>query len=462
MHIIPELDAILASDQDEALKTLQDWIRIPSVRAGASAPNAPFGKDVRRMLDQAMLDIAKTGLVPRDVDGYACDTEIGQGEEVIGMLAHLDVVPEGTGWTQPPYGATIVDGRLYGRGTSDDKGPAVAALYAMRAVKEAGIPLKRRVRLILGCDEESGMDDIAYYDRKIGLPARGFSPDAEFPVINTEKGILQMEVSGALDSAAGTYVLLSVQSGTRPNVVPNTAVARLSGEYDKLLAAVTDACKKLCVAFELTREDDENLLTVRGTSAHASMPWDGVNAASALLRVLREIGVGGEKLSLLTDAIALAWDGSGLGIAGEDKVSGKLTCNLGLLSYDGAQLRATLDCRYPVFFDDQQITHFAAQNLAACGFSLMSGHASKPHHVPASSEIVTKLLDVYHEITGLDAHTLAIGGGTYARTMKEAVAFGALFPGEVELAHQADENIDIKRFYLTIRIFAYAIVALAA
>lgn len=462
MRIIPELDAILASQNEEALKTLQDWIRIPSVRAEASAPNAPFGAEVRRMLDQAMGDIAQAGFAPRDVDGYACDAEMGQGEEVIGILAHLDVVPEGTGWTQPPYGAAIVDGHLYGRGTSDDKGPAVAALYAMKAIKEAGIPLKRRVRLILGCDEESGMDDIEYYDRKIGLPARGFSPDAEFPVINTEKGILQMDVTGALDSAAGTYVLLSLQSGTRPNVVPNTAVARLSGEYDELLAAVTDAAKKLNATFELTREDDENVLTVRGTSAHASMPWDGHNAASALLQVLREIGVGGEKLSLLTDAIAMDWDGTGLGIAGEDKVSGKLTCNLGLLSYDGAQLRATLDCRYPVFFDDAQITRFATQNLGACGFALVSGHASKPHHVPASSEIVVKLLDAYHEITGLDAHTLAIGGGTYARTMKEAVAFGALFPGEAELAHQADENISIDRFYLTIRIFAYAIVALAA
>ena len=358
MRIIPELDAILASQNEEALKTLQDWVRIPSLRDEAAAPNAPFGAAVRRMLDQAMGDIAQAGFVPRDVDGYACDAEMGQGEETIGILAHLDVVPEGTGWTQPPYGAAVVNGRLYGRGTSDDKGPAVAALYAMKAVKEAGIPLRRRVRLILGCDEESGMEDIAYYDRKIGLPARGFSPDAEFPVINTEKGILQMEITGALDSAAGTYVLLSIASGTRPNVVPNTAMARLSGEYDALRAAVTDACRKLNVAFTLTREAEENILTVQGTSAHASMPWDGDNAASALLRVLREIGVGGEKLSLLTDAIALDWDGSGLGIAGEDKVSGKLTCNLGLLSYDGAQLRATLDCRYPVFFDDAQIARW--------------------------------------------------------------------------------------------------------
>lgn len=461
MRMIPELDAILASHNEEALKTLQSWIRIPSLRAEATAPNAPFGDEVRRMLDLAMADIEKAGFTARDVDGYACDAEFGEGEDVIGILAHLDVVPEGTGWTQEPYGAAIVDGRLYGRGTSDDKGPAVAALYAMKAIKEAGIPLKRRVRLILGCDEECGMQDVEYYDRKIGLPARGFSPDAEFPVINTEKGIMQMEATGEIDANAGAYTLLSIQSGTRPNVVPNAAVARLSGDCAALEAALKAAAEKLNVKYDLSFENGEAVLTTRGVSAHASMPWDGDNAASALLRLLREIGVGGKPLALLTDAIALSWDGAGLGIAGEDKVSGKLTCNLGLLSYDGKLLSATLDCRYPVFFDDAQIARFATQNLASCGFALNAGHASKPHHVPASSEIVTGLLDAYHSVTGLEPRTLAIGGGTYARTMKEAVAFGSLFPGEEELAHQADENIDIERFYLTIRIFAYAILALS-
>lgn len=461
MEMNQKLDQILAAQQEAALATLQDWIRIPSVRTDAAGEGAPFGKAVREMLDQAMGDIAQAGFTPRDVDGYACDAEMGEGDDAVAILAHLDVVPEGTGWTQPPYGAQIANGCLYGRGTSDDKGPAVAALYAMKAVREAGIPLKRPVRLILGCDEESGMEDIEYYDKKIGLPATGFSPDATFPVINTEKGILQMDASGALDGASGTHVLLSIESGTRPNVVPNTAVARLSDDSDALASQVEAACASLGVAYELVRDKDESVLTVKGVSAHASMPWDGHNAAALLLRVLSEIGVGGEKLRALTQAVAMDWDGTGLGIAGEDKVSGKLTCNLGLLHYDGAQLSLTLDCRYPVFFDGARIAHFARQNLAACGFTLTPGHASEPHHVPASSELVSKLLEVYKDVTGLDAYTVAIGGGTYARTMQEAVAFGSLFPDEPELAHQADENISLERFYLTIRIFAYAIVALA-
>lgn len=188
----PALDRAVEALRPQLEETLAAWIRIPSVK-GDPQPGAPFGTDVRRMLDRALQDGNALLGNARDIDGYACDMEIGEGEDVIGILAHLDVVPAGDGWQVDPFGATVKDGKMYGRGTSDDKGPAVAALYAMKAVKDAGIALNKRVRLILGCDEESGMDDIAYYDEKVGLPALGFSPDAEFPVINTEKGILQME-----------------------------------------------------------------------------------------------------------------------------------------------------------------------------------------------------------------------------------------------------------------------------
>ena len=187
MEFNEKLDAALAALDGDMIDTLARWIRIPSVRAEQSAPNAPFGMEVRRALDTAIADIARLGMTPRDIDGYCCDAEIGEGEETIAVLAHLDVVPEGDGWTHEPYGAEIVDGRIIGRGTSDDKGPGVAALFAMKAVLDAGIPLRRRCRLILGCDEECGMQDLEYYEQKVGLPAKGFSPDANFPLINTER-----------------------------------------------------------------------------------------------------------------------------------------------------------------------------------------------------------------------------------------------------------------------------------
>ena len=160
MQYNERLDAELKALEGDMIETLQRWIRVPSVRAERSADNAPFGENVRRALDTAMADLKRLGMKPRDVDGYCCDTEIGQGDEVIAVLSHLDVVPEGEGWAHDPYGAEIIDGRMIGRGTSDDKGPGVAALFAMKAIMNAGIPLRRRCRLILGCDEECGMQDL--------------------------------------------------------------------------------------------------------------------------------------------------------------------------------------------------------------------------------------------------------------------------------------------------------------
>ena len=451
----PSLDKAVEALRPQLEQTLAAWIRIPSVK-DAPQPGAPFGADVRRMLDRAIEDGRALLGNARDVDGYACDMEIGQGEDVIGILAHLDVVPAGDGWQVDPFGAQVVDGKMYGRGTSDDKGPAVAALYAMKAVQDAGIPLSKRVRLILGCDEESGMEDIAYYDKAIGLPAVGFSPDAEFPVINTEKGILQMRLHAPLTCDR----LVSIQAGTRPNVVPGTATAVVRGEDTVQRAAAFAQQADIRLGSE-PAEGGAFRLTVTGVPAHASTPWQGVNAAGQLLRVLQAAGVGGDCLSTLADAIGHDSDGTGLGIAGSDGVSGPLTVNLGLLSYDGQALQATLDCRYPVFFSDAQIVRFVKLRLSGAGFEVETGHGAQPHHVPASSAIVQTLLKVYGELSGREAKVIAIGGGTYARCMKQAVAFGPLFPGEEELAHQAGENVDLAQLVLSVRIFAYAIAELA-
>lgn len=451
----PALDKAVEALRPQLEQTLAAWIRIPSVK-DAPQPGAPFGTDVRRMLDRAIEDGRALLGNARDVDGYACDMEIGQGEDVIGILAHLDVVPAGDGWQVDPFGAQVVGGKMYGRGTSDDKGPAVAALYAMKAVQDAGIPLGKRVRLILGCDEESGMEDIAYYDKAIGLPAVGFSPDAEFPVINTEKGILQMRLHAPLTCDR----LVSIQAGTRPNVVPGTATAVVRGEDTVQRAAAFAQQADIRLGSE-PAEGGAFRLTVTGVPAHASTPWQGVNAAGQLLRVLQAAGVGGDCLSTLADAIGHDSDGTGLGIAGSDGVSGPLTVNLGLLSYDGQALQATLDCRYPVFFSDAQIVRFVKLRLSGVGFEVETGHGAQPHHVPASSFIVQTLLKVYGELSGREAKVIAIGGGTYARCMKQAVAFGPLFPGEEELAHQAGENVDLAQLMLSVRIFAYAIAELA-
>ena len=457
MQYNEKLDAALAALEGDMVETLQRWVRVPSVRAERSAENAPFGADVRRALDTAMADLKRLGFEPRDVDGYCCDTEIGSGDDVVAVLAHLDVVPEGDGWTHDPYGAEIIDGRMIGRGTSDDKGPGVAALFGMKAIMDAGIPLRRRCRLILGCDEECGMEDLKYYEKKVGLPDMGFSPDANFPLINTEKGIMQLTLHAPMTDSR----LLEIASGTRCNIVPNLATAVLAGDWREAAADAFDVDDEDC-QLETELVDGNTRLAVTGVAAHASCPEKGKNAAKMLIAVLNKLGIGGAPIALLDEAAGEGSEGANLGIAGSDAVSGKLTINLGLLSAKKGKLNVTFDCRFPVFFNDRTISETVAKRLAPAGFVLEPAHASQPHHVPESSELVVKLMDVYNTITGADAKPFAIGGGTYARHLKEGVAYGMLFPGELELEHQANESIDVANFIKAARIYAYAILALCA
>ena len=222
------MDALIGSWKPEIFEKLNGWIAINSIKGEPSGDDAPFGPEVRRMLDLFLRDAEDMGFVVDDVDGYAGAAEMGAGDKTMGILVHLDIVPAGDGWTQDPFAGTLREGKYYGRGAQDDKGPAIAALYAMRAVKEAGIPLKHKVRLIAGCDEETGMSDMAYY-RKVRPPVDyGFSPDAEYPLINIEKGGLGLLLSKACGGEEGAQIpVYSLNAGTRPNIVPGTATAEL-------------------------------------------------------------------------------------------------------------------------------------------------------------------------------------------------------------------------------------------
>ena len=465
------LDKIVDSYRDELIENIRKWIAIPSVKGEPAGENAPFGQEVRRMLDVALEDGRRFGFEVRDVDGYAGDISYGEGPQTMGMLAHLDVVPIGDGWTHDPLGGEIENGRMYGRGTTDDKGPALCALYAMRAVKEADIPLTDGVRLILGCDEETGMSDLRYYASKMKMPDYGFSPDAEFPVINIEKGGVNMrlsKVTGGEDGAA--LPVCSLYAGERPNVVPAEAkaVVELNGlsldALNKRLAEIEGRHDR----FRLTaaaEPDGRATITAVGVNAHAAMPERGVNAAGMLLIALKELGAGGEStrqaIAMLADAVGMEYTGQSLGIACADELSGALTCNLGILRYDGNELSALLDIRYPLCGNEELMLGQAALKIAPAGMSVCCAGSHTPLHVPAESKIVKGLLKVYHEVTGLPAYTIAIGGGTYSRMMPNTVAFGVCFPGDMDVCHIADEYIDVEKMMLGVKIFAHAIAEIA-
>ena len=465
------LDRIVDSYRDELIENIRKWIAIPSVQGKPAGENAPFGREVRRMLDTALEDGRRFGFEVRDIDGYAGDISYGSGPQTMGMLAHLDVVPLGDGWTHDPLGGEIEGGRMYGRGTTDDKGPALCALYAMRAVKEAGIPLVDGVRLILGCDEETGMSDMRHYASKMKMPDYGFSPDAEFPVINIEKGGVNMRLSKVTDGEDGAAMpVYSLYAGERPNVVPAeaTAVVGLNGTSLGALNDRLHAIEKAHDRFHLKAEaeaDGRAKIIATGLNAHAAMPEGGVNAAGMLLIALKELGAGGDStraaIAMLADAVGMEYTGQSLGIACADELSGALTCNLGILRYSSNELSALLDIRYPLCASEELMLGQAAKRVAGAGMSVCCASSHTPLHVPAESKIVRGLLKVYHDVTGLPAYTIAIGGGTYSRMMPNTVAFGVCFPGDMDVCHIADEYIDLEKMMLGVKIFAHAIAEIA-
>ncbi len=451
------VNRIIEESRNEVVETLRKWIRVPSVR-GDAAQGAPFGREVRRALDTALADARAMGFATRDIDGYAGDVRMGPlGVDPVAILAHLDVVPAGDGWTVDPFGGVAEGDRVIGRGTSDDKGPAVATLYAMNAVKKAGVPLKREVRLILGCDEECGMEDIEYYKAHFDLPRMGFSPDSSYPVINTEKGLLVMELTAA--PAADGLKVKRIAVGERHNVIPGVATALIEGDAEQC-DHINRLAKEMTLDAEAVPAEGGIRLTVSGIPGHAAYPENARNANGALLLLLRALGVTGG-LKKLADAVGMEYDGQSLEVACTDRTSGALTCNLGILRYDENGLYATLDFRYPLLASGESVAETARAALAPeIGAKVISHKV--PHHVAPNSPLVTALLDAYHLETGRARECVATGGGTYARCLEEGVAFGAQFPEEEDVAHQADESVSVDALMLNVRILAGAVLGLAA
>jgi len=464
-----KLDARVAELKDELIADLKAWVSIPSVSAGPSE-GKPFGPVVAHMLDVALETGRKYGFETRNIDYYAGDISMGSGEQTLGMLAHLDVVPAGEGWKHDPFGAEIDGSRMYGRGTIDDKGPALCALYAMRAVRDCGIPLKDGVRLILGCDEETGMSDMRYYAAKEKMPDYGFSPDAEFPVINIEKGGLNVELKYRAEGEAEADIpVLELYAGVRPNVVPAYARAILGcekvsfAEIEKKLAGHAAQVNQKIFCKDLG--DGKMEVTTEGVLSHGSLPEQGVNAASILLIALNAIGAGkavAPAIKMMAECIGMEPDGASLNIKCDDELSHNLSCNLGILRWDGVEFCATLDIRFPLCTNEEEILGKICKTVSKYGVSVLQTSGHVPHHIPAEHKIVRGLMQVYNELTGSNEKPLAIGGGTYSRMMPNTVAFGVVFPGEEDCCHIADEYIDLDSMMKATRIFAHAIAELAS
>lgn len=456
--------------REDIIDSLQKLISHKSTE-GESEAGKPFGKHVDACLKEALKIGDMFGLKTKNIDGYAGTIEIGRGKEMLGILCHLDVVPAGDDWSYPPFEGVVEDGKLYGRGTLDNKGPAVGVIYALKIVKELDINLNRRVRLILGTNEESGFAGINYYINNEELPEIAFSPDAVFPVIHAEKGILifdlKTDLSGTKkENDSGKLKLISLEGGNAPNMVPDRCKAKIEGDYKYLRQKVDGYNESHDGELELNRGDNYFHLVYHGVSAHGSKPQDGKNAVSHLINFLVDLELEDNSLSSFCDSyqelIGLDYFGKNIGCDMEDEVSGKLVFNVGKIKADNSKAEVKVNIRYPVKKDAGLVYSSIEKEIAKHNWSLKKDMHKEPLFVEKNDPLVSSLMEVYHKATGEECEPIAIGGGTYARAVPKGVAFGPLFPGEPELAHQKDEYIKIDDLIENVIIYAGAIIALAS
>ena len=433
--------SISPQQQDEMLQILSDLIAIPSLK-GEPEPGAPFGRETRQALDLFLDHAKQLGFRTKNLDGYCGWAEMGPetGPLVMG-ICHLDVVPA-LGWEEA-YEAKITDTSIVGRGSIDDKGPAVSVLYALKNLLDEGYEPPCRLRLLVGLDEESGSECMNWYNTHDEAPIAAFTSDADFPVIHAEKGHLNFDLVWKVkDKAHKGVKLLRAEAGSRPNVIP--------GE-----------CQIVWQNADGETVEEEIL----GRMGHASTPWLSENAISKAMAYLheKEGSAGDPFLTAYMQVIGMDYSGQGLGVAGSDEASGDLTLNVGIIDYDVTRetARITCDVRYPVTWDANELREKIQLGLKDSGFTYEEQRLSLPLYRPLDDPLVEVLQTIYNEFTGEDSQPVAIGGGTYARSVPNTVAFGPCFPGDESLAHQKDEYITKDTFFNSCVIYREAFRSLA-
>jgi succinyl-diaminopimelate desuccinylase len=457
--------------RDNLLKDTQNLLHIKSLLDEENTfPDAPLGKGVKEALDFMLSLGEKDGFIPKNVGNLAGHLEFGEGEELVGILCHVDVVPEGDGWSSDPFAAEIREGKIFARGAIDDKGPTMAAYYAMKIVKELGLPLNKRIRMIIGTDEESDWRCVDHYFENEEMPTLGFAPDADFPIINAEKGIADIDIvqkQPVEEAGAGTIEVLSFTSGKRYNMVPDHATVTLNiiGNQMDVVQRFTDFMKQHQLEYTSHVEKGELILEVKGVSAHGMEPKKGINAGLFLGEFLSKLDLNpsaSDYFKFISNYFFNDSRGGSLGVAYSDEVSGELTINPGKLSYSRQSGGSVgLTCRYPVSTKIDETKKKLDDLLEGNGFSITKFKDTKPHYVDENEFLIQTLKKVYEEQTGEKSYLIAIGGGTYARSLKSGVAFGPLFPGRPDIAHQKDEYIDINDLLKATAIYAQAIYELA-
>lgn len=410
--------------EKEFKDALSGLLSIPSVAIDGDE-KYPFGENCAKALDY-MLDLCdKFGFRTKKCSNLLGWAEVGEGDELVGILAHLDVVPEGTGWEYPAFSLTEVGDRIYGRGISDDKGPAMMCVFAMKKLLDSKHKFGRRVRIIFGLTEERGeWIDMEWYKAHEELPTFGFTPDASFPAVYGEKGILVLNLKMPLEGSGVDEIF----GGQAHNMVADICKAKINGEE----------------------------FSAHGKSAHGSLPHKGVNA---ILKLMGELNVSnpGKLTKFMTEKFGNTCDGSLINCALSDKESGALTLNVGMISSENNEINITIDIRYPVTLNGDDITEIIKKECAPYGVKVEKESDSKPIYTDKNGQLITSLMEVYRSVTNDDTRPFVMGGGTYARAMPNIVAFGPLFPQSPETEHQKNEYMLTKDIDTARKIYELAL-----
>lgn len=464
-----QIEAWAEAHRDAMIEDIKTLVRIRSDK-DPSLPGKPYGEGPADVLQKALSLAEGYGFYVTNYDNYVGTVDFkAENDHHLDILSHLDVVPVADGWTvTEPFDPIVQDGRIYGRGTADDKGPSIAALYALRCVKELGVPLKHNVRLIWGCDEECGSSDIAYYFQKEPEAVYTFSPDADFPVINIEKGGLAGTITAEYEKTDVLPRIRSLDAGLKINVVPDRCTLTIEGMRKGVAEIYCAAAKdRTSVRFQVN-QIDSGLIEINafGVGAHAADPGMGNNAITATLELISLMHLPPcpqvEKLRALSSLLPHGdFLGKGLGVCMSDEISGELTLSLNIIHAGDSSLTAQFDSRCPICASEENMKQVVARQCETAGLRLEDTPMRPPHHVPADSPFIQTLLDAYIKYTGdTDAKPLAIGGGTYCHEIENGVAFGCTMPGTDNRMHGNDEFAVVDELLASVKIFAEAIIGL--
>ncbi|WP_414053421.1 dipeptidase PepV [Macrococcus equi] len=457
----------VAQYEDKIIEDLTGLLNIESVRDDSLADKEnPVGPGPRKALDY-MYDIARRdGYSTVDIEHIAGRIEAGKGDEIFGILCHVDVVPAGSGWDTNPFEAVVTDDKIIARGTLDDKGPTIAAYYAIKILDDMNVDWKKRIHIIIGTDEESGWKCTDRYFETEPMPDLGIAPDADFPLIHGEKGITTFDIiqnSSEESDSAPEVELKAFKAGERYNMVPDFAEAKV--EVREKMDMVIQAFESFLMEHGLTGkqyvENGQIALQIEGKSVHGMEPFKGVNAGLYLVNFLNTLDLDKKAKSFVNFGDTYLFDshyGEKLGMAFESPEMGQLTTNYGVISYtdvDGGHYGVNL--RYPNGFDfDAEIKKFE-QQIAEEGFEIEVATHQVPHYVDKNDPFVQKLVAAYRNQTGDMSEPYTIGGGTYARNLEKGVAFGAMFKDSEDLMHQKNEYISKKQLFDATAIYLEAI-----